>query len=181
MGLTALDVIVLLAVGGGAIWGALRGFVFEIVSLLSWILAVIALRFLHEPVADLLTGTVGTAAAAAVLAFALIFGIVFLGTRLIGRRLGIGARQSGIGVFDRILGFGFGALKGLIGVTLLFLLANLLIDVGYGGAAARPDWLTGSRSYPLLNASGRAIVDFVEWRRAGDGGEAREQADNAAD
>jgi hypothetical protein len=25
--------------------------------------------------------------------------------------------------------------------------------------------MADSRTYPLLNASGRAIVDFVEWRR----------------
>ena len=42
----------------------------------------------------------------------------------------------------------------------------------YGPQADRPDWMTKSRTYPLLNASGRAIVDWVEARRlhAGRGG-----------
>ena len=62
-------------------------------------------------------------------------------------------------------GFGFGALKGLIGATLLFLLANLATDTFYGGGAARPDWMVASRTFPLLNASSRAIVDFVAMRR----------------
>jgi len=37
----------------------------------------------------------------------------------------------------------------------------------YGAQAERPGWMTKSRTYPLLNASGRAIVDWVEARRQG--------------
>jgi membrane protein required for colicin V production len=36
----------------------------------------------------------------------------------------------------------------------------------YGPEAERPEWMTASRTYPLLNASGRAIIDWVEARRA---------------
>ncbi len=35
----------------------------------------------------------------------------------------------------------------------------------YGGDADRPEWMTSSRTYPLLNATGRAVVDWVETRR----------------
>jgi membrane protein required for colicin V production len=35
----------------------------------------------------------------------------------------------------------------------------------YGPQADRPLWMTSSRSYPLLNASGRSIVDWVQARR----------------
>ena len=70
-----------------------------------------------------------------------------------------------LGPFDRVLGGGFGVLKGLLGATLFFLLANLATDMVYGPQADRPEWMTKSRTYPLLNASGRAIVDWVEARR----------------
>jgi membrane protein required for colicin V production len=70
-----------------------------------------------------------------------------------------------LGPFDRVLGGGFGALKGLLGATLFFLLANLATDMVYGAEAERPEWMAKSRTYPLLNASGRAIVDWVEARR----------------
>ena len=49
--------------------------------------------------------------------------------------------------------------------TLFFLLANLATDMIYGGHADRPEWMTESRTYPLLNATGRAVVDWVETRR----------------
>jgi len=70
-----------------------------------------------------------------------------------------------LGPFDRVLGGGFGMLKGLLGVTLFFLLANLATDMVYGPQSDRPEWMTKSRTYPLLFASGRAIVDWVEARR----------------
>jgi membrane protein required for colicin V production len=92
---------------------------------------------------------------------------------LIARRLGNTARRSVIGPVDRVLGGGFGMLKGLIGATLFFLLANLATDLVYGPEAERPEWMTSSRTFPLLNASGRAIVDWVEMYRAPRAGAAR--------
>ena len=59
---------------------------------------------------------------------------------------------------DRLLGGGFGMLKGLIGATLFFLLANLGTDLVYGPRAERPEWMRDSRTYPLLDASGRALL-----------------------
>ncbi len=165
MGLTALDILVLLLVGGGLILGFLRGFVFEILSLIAWIAAIVALKLLHDPATGALTGMVGTRAGAAVLAFALVFGIVFVGGKLVARRIGGSTKNSIVGPVDRFLGGGFGALKGLIGATLLYLAANLVYDTIYGRTAERPERMAKSRTYPLLHASGRAIVDFVEARR----------------
>lgn len=163
--MTALDIIVLLLVGGGLVRGGMRGFVGEVLSLASWIAAIFALKLLHTPVTEALEAPVGTSSGAAVLAFALVFGIVFLGGKLLAHRLGGATRRSVVGPVDRILGAGFGALKGLIFATLLYLAANLVYDTFYGAAAQRPGWMASSRTYPLLYASGRAIVDFVEWRR----------------
>ena len=165
MGLTALDIIVLLLVGGGLFFGFMRGFIGEILSLLAWVAAIIALKFLHDPATGALTGVVGTRAGAAVLAFALVFGVVFIAGKLVARQIGGRTRSSVVGPVDRLLGAGFGALKGLIGATLLYLAANLVYDTIYGRTAERPDWMAQSRTYPLLHASGRAIVDFVEARR----------------
>src|SRR3546814_6803677 len=108
---------------------------------------------LHAPVTEWLAKPVETQSGAAVLAFALVFGITFLAGKFLARALGDRTRKSILGPVDRVLGLGFGALKGLIGATLLFMLASLLYDTVYGGGAKRPEWMTTSRSYPLLNAS----------------------------
>ena len=157
--------LVLLLVGGGLLLGFMRGFITEVLSLLAWVAAIVALKILHDPATDALTGMVGTRAGAAVLAFALVFGITFIGGKLVARQIGGATRKSVVGPIDRVLGGGFGALKGLIGATLLYLAANLVYDTIYGRSAQRPEWMQQSRTYPLLHASGRAIVDFVEARR----------------
>jgi membrane protein required for colicin V production len=163
--MTALDIIVILLVGAGLVFGALRGFVAETLSLVAWVLAIVALRYLHGPVRDLLVGPVGTVSGASVLAFALVFGLVFVGGKLVSRRVGRRVRDSVVGPVDRLLGGGFGALKGLIGATLLFLGLSLVYDTIWGRAAERPLWMTESRTYPLLKSSGETIVDLVEARR----------------
>ena len=166
--MTALDVFVFLLLIGGAAVGFVRGFVHEVLSLLAWIVAVAILKLFHT---QLWTGLINSfhtsSPAAAVLAFALLFIPSFIVVKLLARALGGRTRRSPmLGPFDRVLGGGFGALKGLLGATLFFLLANLATDMVYGPQADRPQWMTKSRTYPLLNASGRAIVDWVEARRS---------------
>ncbi|MES2120596.1 MAG: CvpA family protein [Pseudomonadota bacterium] len=165
--MTALDVFVFLLLIGGAAIGFVRGFVHEVISLFAWIVAIAMLKLFHT---QLWTGLQNTTdispAAGAVLAFAILFVPSFLGVKLLARQIGGKTRKhSLLGPVDRMLGGGFGALKGLLGVTLFFLLANLATDMVYGPAADRPEWMTKSRTFPLLNASGRAIVDWVEARR----------------
>ena len=165
MGLTGLDMLVLLLMGGALVLGLIRGFITEILSLASWVAAIAALKLLHEPVTNALTGMVGTRAGAAVLGFALVFGIVFVAGKLLARQIGGRTKSSVIGPIDRFLGGGFGAVKGLILATLIYLAANLVYDTLYGRTAERPEWMAQSRTYPLLHGSGRAIIDFVEARR----------------
>jgi membrane protein required for colicin V production len=165
--MTALDVFVFLLLIGGAAVGFVRGFVHEVISILAWIVGIAMLKLFHTQLWTGIENTFHTSAAAgAVLAFALLFVPSFLIVKLLARSLGGRTRRhSVLGPFDRTLGGGFGLLKGLLGATLFFLLANLATDMVYGPQADRPEWMTKSRTYPLLNASGRAIVDWVQTRR----------------
>jgi membrane protein required for colicin V production len=103
-----------------------------------------------------------------VLAFALVFGITFILGKLLARRIGGATKRSVIGPVDRVLGSGFGALKGIIAATLLYLGATLFYDTIYGRTSDRPQWMAQSRSYPLLHASGNAMVDYIDKRRTRD-------------
>lgn len=165
--MTALDVFVfLLLIGGGAV-GFVRGFVHEVISILAWIVGIAMLKLFHTQLWSGLENTFHTSpAAGAVLAFAILFVPSFVLVKLVARSLGGRTRRSAIlGPFDRVLGGGFGLMKGLLGATLFFLLANLATDMVYGPQADRPGWMTKSRTYTLLNASGRGIVDWVQARR----------------
>ena len=174
--MSALDIFVILALAGGAMIGFVRGLVHEMLSLLAWVVAIIMLRLFHAPISAGLVGPVGSATGAAVLAFVILFLPSYLFMKLLARSIGKKSRGSLLGPVDRVLGGGFGMLKGLLAATLFFLLANLATDLVYGPDAQRPDWMRNSRTYPLLNASGRSVVDWVETRRKGQ--EELEQAQN---
>ena len=166
--MTGLDIIVLLAIGGSAVLGAMRGFVTEVLALLVWVVIVLALKLFHSPLAELLAGPVGTVQGAAVLAFVILAGVTYFGGRLVANSVGSRTRSSFLGPVDRALGLGFGALKGLILVSLAFLMLVLVIDTVRGGPAKRPDWIRTSMTYPLLNATSAGIADFVDRRRKGE-------------
>ena len=165
--MTALDVFVFLLLIGGAAVGFVRGFVHEVISLLAWIVGIAMLKLFHTQLWSGLENSFHfSPAAAAVLAFAILFVPSFVLVKVLARSIGGRTRRHNVlGPFDRVLGGGFGALKGLLGATLFFLLANLATDMVYGPQADRPGWMVHSRTYPLLNSSGRAIVDWVEARR----------------
>jgi len=164
---TALDVFVFLLIFGGGAVGFVRGFVHEVISLFAWIVAVAMLKLFHAQLwSGLINSFHSSSPGAAVLAFAILFLPSFIIVKLLARSLGGRTRRHAVlGPFDRVLGGGFGALKGLLGATLFFLLANLATDMVYGPQADRPQWMTKSHTYPLLNASGRSIVDWVQARR----------------
>jgi membrane protein required for colicin V production len=163
--MTALDIFVILLLGGAALVGFVRGLTHEVLALAAWVAGIAALKLFHGGLQERLVEPVGTEAGAAVLAFALLFLPAYIAVKLFARAVVGKARRSVLGPVDRMLGGGFGMLKGLIGATLFFLLANLATDMVYGSDADRPEWMTSSRTYPLLNATARAVVDWVETRQ----------------
>ena len=163
--MTALDIFVFLTVGGAAIIGFVRGFTHEVLALLAWVAGIVALKLFHAPLTEALVDPVGTQRGAAVLTFALLFLPTYIVVKLFARAVGGRTRRSVLGPFDRVLGGGFGMVKGLIGATLFFLIANFGTDIVYGSRAPRPEWMTSSHSFPLLNASARSVVEWIETRR----------------
>lgn len=169
--MTALDIFVLFLLGSGAVFGFLRGFVQEMLSMIAWVLIIVAVRVFHAPATAALAEAVGSDSGAAVLAFLAIVIVIYALGKWISKSLGAKSRKSVLGPVDRVLGFGFGILKGLIMATLIFLLFVMGYDLVYGADEKRPEWMTISRTYPLLNASGDAMSEFVrEQRLAADSG-----------
>ena len=163
--MTALDIIVLFLLGSGAVFGFLRGFVQEALSMIAWVLIILAVYMFHTPATAALAEAVGSDSGAAVLAFLALVIVIFAEGKWIAKSIGAKSRKSLLGPIDRVLGFGFGMLKGLIIATLIFLLFVMGYDFVYGADAGRPEWMTSSRTYPLLNASGEAMSEFVREQR----------------
>lgn len=167
--MTAMDIIVLLLIGGNGVIGFRRGFVAEALSMVALALAIVAVRLFHAPVTSLLSGFIGTEGGAATLALVLVFGSTWFVGKFLAQKAGTSTRKSLLGPLDRILGLGFGALKGLLIATVAFVGFAILYDTLYGEDARRPEWMRHSRTYPLLNASGKAMSQWLAERRQNGG------------
>ena len=168
MNLQGLDIVVLVLVGATALLGAKRGFVAEVLALFAWVAMVFAVKLFHLPLSARLADTVGSTSGAAMLAFFLLTGGTYFLGKLVVNAIGRRTRTSVLGPIDRALGFGFGALKGLILASLAFILMALVYDTLGGGPSQRPAWIREARTYPLLRATSGAIADFVDRRRRGE-------------
>lgn len=163
--MTGFDYIVLLIVGIAAAGGFMRGFMQEILSLAAWILAAFAIRFLHTPLTLALEEYIGPEITTALLSFTLLLLIPYAAMKVIANNVGTVSRGSVMGPVDRVLGFGFGALKGVVIVVIAFSLLVLGYD-GIWGYKGRPNWITTARSYELVDASSRALVEALAERRS---------------
>jgi membrane protein required for colicin V production len=162
--MTGFDIAVLILVGLGAITGFMRGFIQEVFALAAWVLALVAIKNLHTPLTVALLPYVGTQSGSAVLAFAILLLVPYAIVKLLSNRLGEASRNSVLGPIDRVLGFGFGAIKGIVIVVMAFSVLALGYDTIWG-AAGRPTWITQSRSYPFVDASSRYLVGLLSERR----------------
>ncbi|MBD2841794.1 CvpA family protein [Erythrobacter rubeus] len=159
------DIIVLLLVGFAAIGGFIRGLVQEVLSLAAWILAAFSIHYLHGPLTEGLGTFYNGAAVTPILAFALLLLIPYAAMRVIAGNVGEASRNSILGPIDRVLGFGFGTVKGVIIVVFAFSIVAIGFDTvwGYKG---RPTWITSARTYPAVDTFSRELVQMIAERRA---------------
>lgn len=176
--MTGFDYIVLFIVAVAAIGGFMRGLVQEVLSLAAWILAAFSVYYLHTDLTDFLRQYYDADPATSIMAFALLLLIPYAAMKVIAGNVGEASRGSILGPIDRVLGFGFGAIKGALIVVFAFSVLVLGFDTvwGYKG---RPDWITQARTYPAADAFSRQLVAMIAERRARLLGE--EEAAEAAD
>lgn len=123
MELNGLDIALLAVVGLSAIFGAFRGFIREILSLLAWLIAGWLAMHFFPVFADRLTAVIEQQTLRQAAAFLLIFLAALLAIALVNRLLALLIRVSQLGGIDRLLGFIFGALRGvMIGVVFVVMI-----------------------------------------------------------
>ncbi|MBW0145514.1 CvpA family protein [Sphingomicrobium clamense] len=159
--MTALDIFVIILLGGGALLGFVRGFVHEVLALFAWVAAILAVKFGLPTVVAYFGDRSQSDTWALIAGFAILFLPTYILVRILAKKLGGKTRKSIIGPIDRFLGGGFGILKGLVAATVVFLVANLFVDLLQGPEGDRPAWMTESETYALLNASTEATVEIV--------------------
>ena len=123
------DYIILGILGLSCLSGLMRGFVSEALSLAVWFLAIVVAMMFGGPLADLMVDKIATPSLRQMAAFASLFILTLIIGSLISRLMGQLVKSAGLGGTDRLLGMGFGALRGLIIVLVILVLIPSLISV----------------------------------------------------
>jgi len=91
-----------------------RGFVREALSLVTWVAAFLIARTFHPQMQSLLASTVETPMVRLIAAFAILFfGTLIVGA-IINNFIGHLIKVTGLSATDRVLGMGFGLLRGIV-------------------------------------------------------------------
>ena len=125
--LNNLDVVFLIIVGISALVGIVRGMTKEVLSVVGWVLAALALYFLVPIVDPIMQQYIASKMLCSIvsgIAILIVFCIVWL---LTADRLAAVVRSSKLSAVDRILGFVFGAARGAIIVILIAVMITALI------------------------------------------------------
>jgi len=124
---SGIDLLILLLIAVSVAVSAIRGFFKEAVSLLTWLSAILITLMFTSRFASLLPReTVESPQARyAISALVLFFGTMIVGSLInyLFQKILVSSKQ---GRLDRWLGVGFGAGRGVVIVTLLVLMANLI-------------------------------------------------------
>lgn len=143
--MTIIDWILVGALAISALFGIKRGFVSEVLSLVTWVLAFVVARLFATPLASLLEGTVETGSLRLIIAFIILFlGCVIVGV-LVSNMLRSIVHATGLGGVDRVLGMGFGVLRGM--VILVAVVFGLQLTV-----VPNDEWWQNSLLIPYLSS-----------------------------
>jgi membrane protein required for colicin V production len=123
--MTWFDYAVLLIVGLSALIAVIRGFVREVLSLASWIIAFVVASALSGQMAPMLPAASPNDSLRMLAAFLVVFCATLLGMIVITLAIVELIRIAGLGFLDRVLGLLFGLVRGVMVVVTAVLLAGL--------------------------------------------------------
>ena len=103
-----------------------RGFVREAISLATWVAAFVIGRLFYEVLADIIAGYFDAAPSVhQLVAFLILFIATLIVGNLIGSLFASLIKLTGLSATDRVLGVGFGALRGGLVVVIMLVLLKM--------------------------------------------------------
>lgn len=123
--MTAFDYAVLTVISASVLLGLWRGVVSEILAVVAWIAAFLVARVAAAGVADWLSGRIAEPGMRLAVAYVLVFVGVLLVFAIARMLISLLLKAVGLGLLDRLLGAVFGALRGILVVLAVVLVAGM--------------------------------------------------------
>ena len=128
MAFNQVDIVILIITVLSSLFGLWRGLIKEVLSLLTWIAALLVSRVYSEPLAGLMAGMIENDGIRYVTAFAILFvTVMMLGTFLnflMSKLLNV----TGLKLVDRLLGAAFGVARGVIIVLVILFITSMFVS-----------------------------------------------------
>ncbi len=131
-----------------------RGFVREVLSVASWIIAAGAAYFLYKPLVPLVSPYIESDTVAKVIAAAVVFVIAVIVASYVTTKISDFVIDSRVGAVDRIFGLLFGAARGVLLLVIALAFFDWLVS-------KPPAWVADSKSAPALTALGSRLMDAL--------------------
>ncbi len=181
MSLTPLDGIVAVVILISAILAMVRGFVREILSVASWVVAAVAAYAFYDDLLVYVKPYIASETVATIVSAAVIFFVVLVIASYITMKIADFVIDSRAGALDRLLGFAFGAVRGLLLVIIAYRFFIWFVPTP-------PPWIANAQSAPMLQSMAEKLIAMlpedietqIQERLRGRPGGAGEEAPNEA-
>lgn len=151
--MTAFDYAVLTVILASVLLGLWRGVVSEILALAAWVVAFLVARAEAAEVARWLAGQIADPGMRLAAAYVLVFVGVLLVFAIARMLISLMLKAVGLGLLDRLLGAGFGVLRGMVVVLMAVLVAGMT-------PLPKADWWRDAMLAPPLET---AVIAAKPW------------------
>ena len=156
------DVGIALVIVISGVFAAFRGFVHEMLAVISWIGAALAtpygFSYIQPHVRGLITVPLIADMTAGVGIFLLVLIVLSILTRVVSRQI----RASALGPLDRSLGLVFGFLRGAVLICVAWLMFAWVLP-----REDHPRWITEAKARPFVERGGAMLIAFLPERLRG--------------
>jgi membrane protein required for colicin V production len=155
--LNFVDYGILLVILASGVYAAWRGFMAEALSVLAWIAAAFATLYFGPWAAPLLGKWISTHWLASLLGYVLVFLVVFAPLSFLSHRFSDSVRKSAAGAVDRLMGFLYGVVRGVVVVALAYLALSY-------AATTQPRVVKEAHFLPWVQRSSVFLIDLLPAR-----------------
>jgi len=153
---TFIDLLVVGVLLVSTAYAIYRGFVAETLSIFAWAAAAFACLYFGPAISPLTRGIFGAAWIGIALAYVLVFLIVLIPLSFVSFRISEGVKRSPVSPLDRVLGFAFGVVRGLVIVGIAYLVFSIFVPID-----RQPDTVKDARLLPLIQETAKLLLTMV--------------------